>query len=541
MTYCTHGVALVALLILTAGCATPSQPTGGPPDEEGPAIVRTEPETGTTNFSDRSITLHFSEFVERSSLAQAIMIEPDIGINYELDWGRKSVEVKFDQDIPDSTTLIVTIDTELSDIRGNEMAAPEKVAVATGSQIDRGKLYGRIIGAQTGKGVEGRRIFLYRAPFSLTEKADYIASTDTSGTFQFSYLSEGKYKAFWVDDRNRNKVWEPEQERVQPFIYEFVTLTEAQEDTLGSLFITSEDTTRPALQGVGLFSSQRMRMRFSKNIQLTDSVAISITDTLGKSLMSAYPLYISPDEPFVLFAQSEKKLLENQSYGIAIDGVVDEFGNELMESSQLFTGSSQKDTTQQRIITRNNLSGYYPSDVVKIIYSKPISGKEIVDSLKIIEGTELVENWSKVSTRQNRLHIAPDTIWKDGLSYEFRIWDPIIEDHRKLNPTIWHDSQMGRLKVTAKDTTLKNIHLQVINEESDIVRDTVFTRSVEIASLPPLAYKVRAYIDQNANGKWDSGEIMPYKRPEPYFIQVNVPVKSGFTGDLTIAFQQKKF
>src|SRR5699024_7200028 len=202
-------------------------------------------------------------------------------------------------------------------------------------------------------------------------------------------LSEGDYQALWVDDRNRNKIWEEERERAQPFIHEYVTLAKAGEDTLGTLFVASEDTTRPALQGVGLFSSQRLRMRFSKNIRLTDSVAISITDTLGKEATSAYPLYIVPDEPFVLFAQSQKQLQEEQSYAINLGGIVDEFGNKLVETNQQFSGSAQEDTTQQRIITRNNLNGYYPSDPLEVIYAKPIDGREIVDSLKVIEGSEL--------------------------------------------------------------------------------------------------------------------------------------------------------
>src|SRR5690625_3069649 len=245
--------AILGVALLMTSCATPSSPTGGPRDEEGPSVVRTEPETGTTNFSERSITFHFSEFVERSSLAQAIVVEPDIGIEYELDWGRKSLEIEFSQDLPDSTTLIVTLGTDVQDTNGNEMASPHKTAVSTGPEIDEGKLFGRVINATTGKGNENQYILLYREPVDLTQKANYITSTDTSGTFQFSYLSDGRYKAMWVDDRNRNKIWEPEQERAQPFDREFVELAKAGEDTLGTIYVSAVDTTKPVLQGVGLF------------------------------------------------------------------------------------------------------------------------------------------------------------------------------------------------------------------------------------------------------------------------------------------------
>ncbi len=526
------------LLIFCISCATPSSPTGGPPDEEGPSIIRTEPETGTTNFDKRSITLHFSEFVERSSLQQAIVVEPDIGITYGLDWGRKSVEIEFDRAIPDSTTLIVTIGTEFTDTNGNEMAEPYKVAVSTGPEIDEGKLFGRVINAQSGDGREGQRVLLYREPYDLSEKANYIASTDTSGTFQFSYLSEGKYKVFWVDDRNRNKIWEPEQERAQPFKQEFIELNKAEEDTIGTVYTTVVDTTKPTLQGVGLFSSQRMRMRFSENMQVTDSTEITVMDTLGNRHGGVVPLYIQPNDGFILFAHSEESLDEASSYSLDIEGIVDESGNELEDVTQTFTGSVQEDTTEQRIIKRNNLSGYYPTDPLGITYAKPIEGTTIRDSLKIVEGDTLIEDWPDIEIQHNIFRILPDGQWKDGTNYEVRTWDPQISDYRKFEPEIWHESRMGSLNIMLEDSTLKNVYLRIENEESEIVRDTTFSEQVEITDLPPLRYKVTAFHDQNDNGSWDYGEVSPFTKPEPYFIQKGVPVERELTGDLTISFQE---
>ncbi|MDZ7681119.1 MAG: Ig-like domain-containing protein [Fodinibius sp.] len=145
---CLSAVLLV-LILLAGSCATPSSPTGGPPDKTGPAITNTEPETGTTNFSGRSIILHFSEFVERSSLRESIVVEPDIGIEYDLDWGRKSVEIVFSRDIPDLTTLIVTVGTQFQDRNGNKMSKPQEIAVSTGPEIDKGKtLWARRRGRQ---------------------------------------------------------------------------------------------------------------------------------------------------------------------------------------------------------------------------------------------------------------------------------------------------------------------------------------------------------------------------------------------------------
>lgn len=530
---------LLPCFLFTA-CATPSSPTGGPPDNDGPVIIYTEPETGTVNFEGRSIILHFSEWLNRASLAQAIVIEPDIGIGYELDWGRKSVEIEFGQAIPDSTTLIVSVGTELRDVNGNEMVSPQKIAVSTGPEIDKGQLVGRVINAKTGEGDEGQRILLYRTPIDLSQTANYITSTDTSGRFEFSYLAEGKYKAFWVEDRNRNKIWERQLELAQPFTREFVELTDSDIDTLGTVYITPVDTTNPELQGVGLFSSQRLRMRFSENIELADQTRITVTDTLGNFYSDAVALYLVPEEPYILFAYSDQPLAEATTYTLDVTGIVDEFGNSLDEVSQIFTGSAQEDTTQQRIIKRNNLNGYFPTDPVEVTYAKLIEEPAIRDSLKVVVADSLIEKWPNVSVNQNILRISPDPLWEEGVDYQLRVWDPIIDDYRQFSPDVWHKSQMGALNIAVADTTLQNIRLRIENEESAVVRDTVFSNHIEIENLPPLTYTVTAYWDQNKNGQWDYGQVEPYIKPEPYFIQPNVTVERSMTGDLTVIFQNEQ-
>lgn len=529
---------IVSIAVIAFSCATPTTPTGGPPDKQGPKIVSTTPETGTTNFRGRSIELVFSEFVDRASLEQAITVEPDLDIDYELDWGRKSVEIEFEEKLPDLTTLIVSIGSELKDVRGNKLASPLKVAVSTGPEIDEGKIYGRILMAETGEGRESSRVLLYRTPVDFTKKANYSAETDTSGTFQFEYLRQGRYKAFWVNDLNRNKIWDKERESAQPFYKEFIELEKAESDTLGKIFVTNPDTTRPALQGIGLFSGQRLRMRFSEGIKLSDSTSISIDDTLGNRYSEAYPLYILPSDPYVLFAQSSKSLNPENSYQTNLKNFTDASDNFLKRSSITFTGSAQEDTTTQRIIKHSKEAGLYPNESIEVTYAKPISDAAIRDSIKVVEGTELIEGWSGINIGRNKLTISPNKEWKSGVDYEIRVWNPIKNDYRSFKPNIWFPNSLGRLNVMREDSTAGDeLKLTIISEQRGRVADTTFTDSVNIARLPDTKYRVKAYIDSNGNGKWDFGSIDPYVAPEPYFIRNNIPVKGSFTADLTIVLE----
>ena len=527
---------LFCIVAIAYSCATPTSPTGGPPDKEGPKVVATEPESGTTNFNKRKVTFHFSEFVNRSSITGEITVEPDIGIPYSIDWGRKSVSIVFESSLPDLTTLIVTIGTGLSDTNGNKLTAPQKVAFSTGPEIDKGELRGRVRDAQTGQGNEGNKILLYRTPVNLDQKANYIAETDTAGVFRFSYLRQGTYKAFWVEDRNRNKIWEPERERAQPFSRELIELDKAGSDTLNTLFIANSDTSKAILQGVGLFSNRRLRMRFSENIEITDSTRINIADSLGNPHTKAYPLYRMPEEPYVLFAHAEEPLLEQDSYNVLVEHINDAAGNITDSTAYDITGSAQSDTTAQRIIRRKRTSGIYPSEAIEIIYAKPISDNTLQDSLKVVEGNKLIEDWPRARSVRNSFFVEPDETWKEGLDYEFRIWDSISNDHISLSPTIWHASQLGQISIQLADTTRSNTYkLLMRSEERGVTADTTFSKEITIRELPPLQYQVILFEDLNGNGRWDHGRVQPYSAPEPYFIRNNIPIKEGFTSDLEVS------
>lgn len=518
-------------------CATPTSPTGGPADKEGPTIVSTRPETGTVNFSGREIVLEFSEFVDRNSLNNAIVIEPDVGLNYSLDWGRKSVAIEFASSLPDLTTIIVTIGTELRDVNGNKLSTPQKIAVSTGPDIDEGSLRGKILDAQTGKGNEGQRVLLYRSPFDLSQKADYIAETDTGGTFQFSYLRQGDYKAFWVDDRNRNKIWDREKERAQPFLKKVVTLDEAEADTLSTLYLAPADTVSPQLQGIGLFSSRRMRLRFSESIRLQDQTEISITDTLGKVSSDAFPLYIPPSDPYVLFVQSRNTLAPERSYVMHVKQVSDLIGNVTDSTAYRFTGSAQEDTTEQRVIRRRYRNGIYPDESIEVVYAAPIQSGPVIDSVKIVKGTDLLRENKGVEAVRNRLRIKPEGRWEPGLEYELRIWDPIQGDYISFSPEIWFEKRQGKLNIMREDTTdsgTPTLTLLVESAERGTMIDTTFVGSVTVDHLPPMNYTVKSYLDRNGNGRWDHGTVDPYMPPEPYVVRTEVPVKSGFTADLSL-------
>lgn len=529
---------LVGLSILCSSCATPIAPTGGPSDDDGPVLEFTEPETGTTNFDGRVFEFQFDEYVNRSTVREAITVEPDLGVGYEVSWKRKTMFIEFEEPFPDSTTIIIKIGTELTDTRNNKISSPITLAISTGDEIDSGEISGRVLLAENGRAADEQRILLYRQPVDLNRRANYQAQTDTSGSFTFSYLAEGTYKALLVDDRNRNKIWDPGMEKAYSFYEEFINLEKEGSDTLDVIYTVREDTTKPVLQGVGLFSQNRMRFRFSEAVQLTDSAAIQISDSLGNTYSSAYPLYVSPKEQFVLFAHSSEPLLEEVTYSTEISGITDMGGNEPDSAVFSFTGTAQEDTTLQRIISANGQNGLSQTDAFVVTYAAPISESEVTDSVVVIEGDVDFDDWPEISTARNKLRISPQQEWIENVNYQFLVWNPFTQRRSMYEPEVWDSTEYGEIEINIENAdSADTYYARLIGPNGEEVEFTQFRNATAIRDLPPVAYTLILFRDENGNRRWDTGSVSPYQSPEKYYVQRNVNVQEGFISEVNVTFE----
>lgn len=526
------------LLILAISCATPINPTGGEPDRTPPVIVSTVPESGTTNFDGDRVEFTFDKFIDRPSFIQNISIEPDLAIDFDVSFRRKTARVTFEDPLPDNTTIVVKLGTEVADTDRNQMGSSFDLALSTGDVLDDGRVTGQLIDADTGETDSGFRVFLYSEPYDLTSRAIYVAQSDTSGRFEFGYIGEGTYTAFWVDDVNRNRVWDRNRELAQPFNVETFELGKSEQIDLGRLFISKPDTVAPRVEGVGLLSERRLRLRISEEVEWGPNSFFSLKDTLANEQTVAYPLYTPIDDPNVLFAQTEEPLSAEEYYTMTADGITDPAGNPLRMDFSPFLGSDDPDTTELRTISHNAGSGLFPDEPLEITYSKFIDDNAVVDSLIVVEGDEMRTDWEFVEVDRHILKIFPDETWQSGIRHQMRVWNPFEREREQIEPDIWQRSQLGSIEVSLRNSNPDvDKVLKITDVERSILVDTTFADStVLIDNLPPLEYKIIVFEDVYGNGFWDSGSVDPYIKPEPYAIRRRVPVREGFTADVELEF-----
>lgn len=528
---------LLIVLVIVKSCATPVAPTGGEPDRTGPRVISTEPATGTTNFRGTEVRFNFDKFIDRNSFRRNVSVEPDLGIEFDIDFRRRTGVVEFKSPLPENTTIIIQAGTDVTDTNRNKMERPYEIALSTGDVLDNATIIARILDAETGRGESGRRVFLYREPFDLTRRANYVAQTDTSGSLSFGYIAEGSYKAFWINDLNRNRIWDRERERAQPFRFETFDVAYGDSLDLGTLFVSIPDTVSPRIDGVGLLSENRLRLRLSEEVIWQPDAVIIVTDTLENEFTRAFPLYESDQDATVIFAQSELPLPAEGIFTLKPNGITDRAGNSLRVDFSPFPGSAVQDTSILRTISHNAGSGLFPNEALEITYSRFIDNDAVRDSLQIIEGDQVVEDWPHIEIDRHILRIKPDGQWLGGIRYQFRVWNPWEEEREQIQPDIWQRNQLGSIEITLQNDDPEFLNYLTLTDKDNSIRvDTTFSDSVTIDNLPPLEYKVIVFEDVNGNGKWDPGVVDPFERPEPYAIRRSIPVSEGFTSEVELIF-----
>lgn len=506
---------LSMFLILLNSCAVPTSPSGGPGDKLPPYLLETYPKDGTTNFSGNEIYFVFNEYVNRGSFQKNLQIEPNLNIPYELKWFNKKVRIVFKEELPENTTLIITIGKELSDFSNNKLGTPKRFAISTGETIDNAGLSLKLIYSDNGENVKNGYLFLFREDDSIEKSAKYVSEPDTSGKVSFQYLRDGDYKLFYNTDINRNRIWDKRSDAVQALNFFNVTIVKDSIHTLGIHYVHRADTLKPTINGIGVLTENRMRFRFSEEIEFRDRAfnLISDSDTMG-----AIFLYKNVTQPNVVFAQSRKSLNPDTYYEIHDLEVTDLGKNKLTDDIWEIQGSSQPDTVSIRIISVQPQKRIMENESIFVSYSTTIDNvPPIVDSLIIIAGNETIRNYKNAEVIDNMLILHPDTLWDSNLRYEFRLYQPYTLNHFQFKPTIENLDRLGSIEIGINNFDTQKKYLLTLLEASTNreVQSLTLTDSVTVFHrIKQKEIILRLLIDEDENGIWNKGSINPYIKPE---------------------------
>ncbi len=266
-------IAFCALvLFLAAGCAEVGNPPGGEVDRTAPFLLTSIPANGELGVQPSDeIRLRFSERITQPSNSKSVFISPRPTLEPRVKWKGDEIIIKLQEVFRPDQTYIVSVNTAVTDLRNNPLDSAVTIAFSTGTQIDSGRAGGRVW--QQESPVSGMVMGLYRTA-ALSDSVpydslypDYVTTTTKEGLFDFRYLPNGAYRLIGFMDKNRDERFNPGRESF--------ALTD-REVTIGGplpftdlmMSVTSYDSLRSEVLSATVRPGNLIRLRLSKAIGL---------------------------------------------------------------------------------------------------------------------------------------------------------------------------------------------------------------------------------------------------------------------------------
>ncbi|MGA0919830.1 MAG: hypothetical protein ACO3SD_03850 [Gemmatimonadaceae bacterium] len=293
---------ILPALALLAGCASPGQPPGGPPDTEPPKLLGISPDTGSRNVRTDRITLRFDEVVNErstpraaspttsgrgatpgnrggmtggagggmgggfagggfgggsmsgnSSLASMFVISPSDGRD-RINWKREAIEVVPRGGFRAQTTYRVVLLPGMGDLRGNFAPEGLDLVFSTGPTLADGAISGALFDWPAGKVATNAPLEAYLPSDTLFR---WRTRSDSTGRFSLAYLTPGTYHLRGWVDQNNNGVIDPR---------EAVDTATVRVDSTATidLYAFARDTIGPRIEQVEIVDSVAVRIRFDR-------------------------------------------------------------------------------------------------------------------------------------------------------------------------------------------------------------------------------------------------------------------------------------
>ncbi len=134
------------------------------------------------------------------------------------------------------------------------------------------------------------------------------------------------------------------------------------------------------------------------------------------------------------------------------------------------------------------------------------------------------------------------TVWEENMQYRLLLKPGTVEDiYRLTNDSVqikFTTQQLeyyGRIIVTAQSTQFPVI-LQVVDEKGKVVgtKNIKETGKIIFDYLAPQKYTLKAIIDKNGNGTWDTGNYLKHIQPEKtFFYTLPIQLRSNWDQEIT--------
>ena len=217
----------IFLSFFIVSCANKVPPQGGEKDIDPPVLVLSTPEMFSTHFNSHEFTLEFDELFSLENINTQLVVSPLLLVKPKVKSSKNKLTVSFEEEnLRENTTYTFNFGDAIKDHNEGNVLKNFSYVFSTGDFIDSLKITGKIVDAFTNEPIENVAVMLYDGvedSLPLTTPPTYFDKTDEKGMYSISYIREGQFKFFALEDQNQNYIYDQPSERIG-FIFELIDL-----------------------------------------------------------------------------------------------------------------------------------------------------------------------------------------------------------------------------------------------------------------------------------------------------------------------------
>ena len=512
---------LIVLVLSFSQCAKKGRPDGGPKDEDAPLFVTANPPYETINFDKNEINIYFNEYIKLKDLSKQLIISPPLNpenppLISPQGSPSKYINIQILDTLLENSTYIFDFGNSVQDNNESNTLERFKYVFSTGAYIDSLTLSGSVKNSFKSESVKNIKLLLYRLDSAYTDSAvynrkpDYVTSTLDSSNYEFSNLRKGNYLLVALNDARSDYVFNPKTDEIG-FLKDTISLprdsiikTELSifKEELPYIFRRGKEIRKGQL--IFGYQGKPSNLKIENLSAVPDNFQTIIFPEKDKDTLNLWHSPIEKDS--LIFKISNNNIIDTITVALRkkqLDSltVTKITGGVLNIKDTLFFS-----TNNPIIKIDTSKINFVHTDSIYITYKAFISKKESSVGF-------LFEKKFKTSYK---LNLYPDALVdifetsNDTVTSQFRTRS--IEDYGEISLAIQNPEKVPVI-----------IQLTDINDVTVAQETSSENKTISFNYLIPKKYKIRIIYDTNNNGKWDTGNYLEKKQPEPvqYFPEVH--------------------
>lgn len=553
--------AIIASSYIVFSCASVGTPSGGAYDLDPPKVVKSTPSFNALNISKGKVEIIFDELVQIENPNEKVIITPPQRRLPSIQAISNKVTVELKDSLLPNTTYTIDFTDAIADYNEKNAIENFSISFSTGDHLDSLIISGKVLEAESLELVSGIYVGLHSnlADSAFTKVPfERISRTNDKGEFSIRGVAEGEYHIYALKDANRDFMYDSPQEAIA--FLDKIIIPSAEEGVHNDTIYNAKDSTLidsiktvththflPDDILLRSFTSDFKRQYLQKSERPSDDV-IQIFFGAPTAMPKLEPLNFNPKAEWALLEKTATN--DTLIYWITDKNVVNtdtlSFKITYLKTDSLNNAVDVTDTLN--IINRNKRQNKKDKDkTIKFVniesnmrqtldvyskayitFEKPVYdfSKDKLSFLQLIDTTfvsqpfevqqdslnprkyEIVYKWQpggeySLSADSAAFH-SYDSLWTDKVAYKFKV------------KTLDQYANLALLIDGLKDE--EHAFVELLDQSDKPFRKAIVKNNEAIfPNVAPGKYYARIILDENNNGKWDTGDYKTKQQPELVF------------------------